>query len=145
MKEKLIQQLFALLQQKKKVIEENLHQLKESLFSETKSSAGDKHETARAMVQLEFEQISKQLHETESLISQFTRISSMSPSKIGLGSLIQTNHSWFYLSIPMGKIQIDGIEIFCLGINAPLASLFTNKNLGDSIKFGDTEYKILAK
>ncbi len=34
---------------------------KKALFSETKSSAGDKHETGRAMLQLEMEKTSQQL------------------------------------------------------------------------------------
>ena len=35
-------------------------ELFESLESETKSSAGDKHETGRAMIQLEIEKLGKQ-------------------------------------------------------------------------------------
>ncbi len=39
--------------------------LRESLDSETKSSAGDKHETGRAMLQLEREKAGSQLAEIE--------------------------------------------------------------------------------
>ncbi|MWD30855.1 3-oxoacyl-ACP synthase, partial [Aquicoccus sp. SCR17] len=41
--------------------------LQESLNSETKSSAGDKHETGRAMVQLEQEKLAQQLVELDRL------------------------------------------------------------------------------
>lgn len=143
MKQQLIEAVKLELDSKHQLASELVKQLQESLFSESKSSAGDKHETARAMVQIELEQASKQLLETETFISQFSKISTLNPVKIGLGSLIQTQHSWFYLSIPLGKIQVDEIEIFCIGIQAPLAILFTNKQQGDSIKFGDKEYTII--
>lgn len=44
-------------------LETILRELNESAANNTKSSAGDKHETERAMVQIEQEAIGKQLHE----------------------------------------------------------------------------------
>ena len=46
--------------------------LRESLESEQKSSAGDKHETGRAMVQLEQEKLGKQLHKLQRRASKHT-------------------------------------------------------------------------
>ena len=43
--------------------------LYDSLSLETKSSAGDKHETARAVIQLEREKIGEQIKKVEKLVS----------------------------------------------------------------------------
>lgn len=121
-----------------------VQQLQESLFSESKSSAGDKHETARAMVQIELEQASKQLKEVEQLIHNFEKIKTISRSTIGLSSLIETNLGWFYLSIPLGKVQVDQQEIFCLGQSAPISNLLLQQKVGDVFSFGAKSFKILA-
>jgi len=47
-------------------IQNTISEIQESLTSETKSSAGDKHETGRAMLQLEREKAGNQLSEINS-------------------------------------------------------------------------------
>ena len=49
-------------------------ELYESLNSETKSSAGDKHETGRAMIQLDREKIGQQVKEIEKEFELFSKI-----------------------------------------------------------------------
>ena len=65
------QQLYKLCQDfvenRKKTVQKNINEIQESLTSETKSSAGDKHETGRAMLQLEREKVGHQLAEIEKL------------------------------------------------------------------------------
>lgn len=46
-------------------IQGQIKELETALTSETKSSAGDKHETGRAMIQLEREKLGQQLAELE--------------------------------------------------------------------------------
>ena len=48
-------------------IQNNIKGIQEALTSETKSSAGDKHETGRAMLQLEREKLGRQLAEAEKM------------------------------------------------------------------------------
>lgn len=57
-----VQQHFLdLLDEKISVIRQKLDELQESLKNETKSTAGDKHETARAFVHIEQENTGRQL------------------------------------------------------------------------------------
>jgi hypothetical protein len=49
------------------LLKQTMNDLKESASNETKSTAGDKHETALAMLQIEQENTNKQL---ENLLSQ---------------------------------------------------------------------------
>ncbi|GAA4801623.1 hypothetical protein GCM10023330_04420 [Litoribaculum gwangyangense] len=46
-------------------VKKTINEIQESLLSETKSSAGDKHETGRAMIQIEREKAGNQLAEIE--------------------------------------------------------------------------------
>lgn len=121
-----------------------VQQLQESLFSESKSSAGDKHETARAMVQIELEQASKQLKDIEQLIHNFEKIKTISRSSIGLGSLIETNLGWFYLSIPLGKVKVNQQEVFCMGQSAPISNLLLQQKVGGTFSFGAKSFQIFA-
>jgi len=47
------------------IIKSTINDIQESLDSETKSSAGDKHETGRAMLQIDLEKACNQLSEIQ--------------------------------------------------------------------------------
>ena len=63
-------------------VESQIKQIQESLTSETKSSAGDKHETGRAMLQLEREKAGHQLAEVEKLKETLSKIELSKSSEI---------------------------------------------------------------
>ena len=58
-KEKLFFHCENYLQKRKDLLEQRKNELQLALTSETKSSAGDKHETGRAMIQIEREKLGK--------------------------------------------------------------------------------------
>jgi len=72
LKENLYQQCVLTVENRFKTIQEIISSHQKSLNSETKSSAGDKHETGRAMLQLEMEKAGQQL----ASIQQMKEISS---------------------------------------------------------------------
>src|ERR1041385_4187804 len=87
----------------------------ESANTDSKSSAGDKHETSRAMAQLEQEKIGKQLQETMDMKNMLQRSASVKPSKTATaGSIIFTEHGNFYLSVALGKIRQGKSEFFAI-------------------------------
>ena len=62
-----------------------IQEVNHALLSETKSTAGDKHETGRAMVQLEREKLGSQLAELEkmeNLLEQYEQIAEKNASFI---------------------------------------------------------------
>lgn len=116
----------------------------DSTTNESKSSAGDKHETSRAMAQLEQEKIGGQLSEMSKLSVILNRIDpTIVHSKIQLGSLIQTESGWFYLSVGIGAIQIANNTIFCMTIAAPLGKMLMGKKIGDEFIWQDKKIVIL--
>ena len=104
--------------------------------NETKSSAGDKHETGRAMAHLEQEKIAGQLSETNKLAEILHRIdSTQKHTKIQLGSLVDTTIGVFYISVGIGAIQIENTTIFCMTAAAPLGKELLGKTTGDEIEW----------
>lgn len=125
-------------------IQNEIKKIKESLDSETKSSAGDKHETGRAMLQLEREKLGQQLLEAEKMkrILDRTKVNSKN-GNIGLGSLAKTTKANYFVAISAGRFEIKGIEIFCISPFSPIGKLLLGKSIGESIHFKGLEQVIL--
>jgi len=115
----------------------------EAANNEEKSSAGDKYETTRAMMQIEKDKNAKQLEETIKLKKALSQINPNSTSNtIGLGSLVLTDKGNFYISISVGKIKADNIEYIAIAPTSPLGAGFMNKKAQDKAVFNGIEYKI---
>jgi len=107
-----------------------------ALSSETKSSAGDKHETGRAMLQLEIEKASQQLegiHEMRLILSKI-RIDDIS-EVIKLGSVVITNNGSYFLAISTGEINISGLKYFAVSTASPIGKLLLGKSVGNAFDF----------
>jgi transcription elongation GreA/GreB family factor len=122
-----------------------LHELSDSANSETKSSAGDKHETGRAMVQLEQEKLGRQLKEAEEQLAEFQKVDfSKQSSSIGQGSLIETDRGYFFMAGSIGKMEVNGEIVFVISGKSPLALVFTGKKQKDTVMFNGVSYRINA-
>ena len=113
---------------------ENLHRalldLKEGPNNESKSSAGDKHETARAMMQLEHEKISRQLDDLHRQKNALEKIDiTIGSSKIINGSLIKANSSYMFLSVAIGKINVDGKTVMVFSSQSPIGLKMLGKKI----------------
>ena len=107
-----------------------------SLQSETKSSAGDKHETGRAMLQLEMEKAGQHLVEINIMKEILAKINLDSNSNLAhLGSLIYTNKATYFLSISVGQIIIENEMFFAISASSPIGKLLLGKQKGDTITF----------
>ena len=115
----------------------------ESSNNETKSSAGDKHETARAMMQLEQEKLGKQLKEIEEQKTELVKLDiSKTPSLIAKGTLIQSDKGFLFLSIGLGKIVVDGEPVFAISPQSPLGLKLLGKKEKDIVEMNEVKYTI---
>lgn len=118
--------------------------LKASLGSETKSSAGDKHETGRAMLQLEQEKLGKQLHEAETLHRVLQQVpKDRKPEKAALGSLVTTDKNRYYIAVSAGKHEVDDWIVYCISASTPIGKLMLGKQVGDEFLFNGVRQRIL--
>src|SRR5690606_18346245 len=107
--------------------------LQESLDSETKNSTGDKHETGRAMVQLEQEKLAQQFTELERTKNILQRVDVRKRTEtIGLGSLVRTGVADYFIAISAGAFKQDGRPIYCISPDAPIAQLLMGKKKGET-------------
>ncbi|MFT5890663.1 MAG: hypothetical protein ACI9Y7_000756, partial [Dokdonia sp.] len=105
-----------------------------SLKEETKSSAGDKHETGRAMLQLERENAGKQLAEIEKLEVILHRISKdISSGPVHLGSVVMTSQANYFIGIPAGEIKTEVGVFYAIGVGSPIGQLLLGKREGDEV------------
>jgi hypothetical protein len=112
--------------------------------NDSKSSAGDKHETGRAMMQQAQEQLGKQLQEAEMKRASLARIQTLPTTEaIGEGSLVMTNENTLLLAAPLGKIQFEEKEVFVISMQSPLAQALKGKKSGESISFQQKQINIL--
>ncbi|SHE56671.1 hypothetical protein SAMN03080594_101642 [Arenibacter palladensis] len=124
-------------------INSNIDSLQEALTSETKSSAGDKHETGRAMIQLEREKLGNQLAEAQLLQELFKKIPPHTKtSMVGLGSLVITDQHNYYMGISAGELKMDGVSYFAIAPNTPIGKLLLGKAVGDMVVFNSRKIVI---
>lgn len=117
---------------------------KEALHSESKSSAGDKHETGRAMLQLEMEKAGQQLKEVDQMKLVLKRIQYNSISTtVSLGSVVVTENGNYFLGVSIGEFIIDKKPYFVISLNTPIGKLLLGKVKNDVFLFQGKQTKIL--
>lgn len=129
--------------QRMQIVQVAIDSASESGNDETKSSAGDKHETGRAMMQLEQEKNGKQLQEVLELQKLFEKIDpSKKARKAELGALVLTDKQNFYISISAGKMIVDNETYWSLSPQAPLAKKLMGLSEGEKMEFNGNSYRI---
>jgi len=114
-----------------------------SANEETKSSAGDKYETGRAMAQLEIEKNTKQLAEAEKLLGMLNSMLAENTSSVIIpGSLILTDKGVFYIAISIGQVTIDQNSYFIIAPDSPIGKVFMGKKNGDIVEWNKVTYSI---
>ncbi|MBC7451603.1 MAG: hypothetical protein H7259_08965 [Cytophagales bacterium] len=114
-----------------------------SANEETKSSAGDKYETGRAMAQLEIEKNTKQLAEVERMQSMMNLILPDRVSDVIIpGSLITTNKGIFYIAISIGLAELHGKSYFIITPDSPIGKVFMGKKAGEVVVWNNNSYTI---
>jgi transcription elongation GreA/GreB family factor len=146
-KEEVYRALLVQLQERVGELQQAWSELLESNQQEGKSSAGDKHETAGAMVHLEMEKLAKQLEEGR---RQLTEVEKYHPdritesSQVQMGSLVQTTTGWYYLITSLGKLTVNGETCFVLSGASPLGKMLMEKRVGDEILRDGKEIRIIG-
>ena len=126
-------------------VEEIISSNQKALQSETKSSAGDKHETGRAMLQLEMEKASQQLEGISVMNQILSKIDVSKSSKIAhLGSIISTEKANYFLSISAGQLLLDNKNYFAISVSSPIGKLLLGKKENDEVFFNGNLIKIKA-
>jgi transcription elongation GreA/GreB family factor len=144
MKAELLARCVELANSKVRALEKELSDMRQAVQSESKSTAGDKHETGRAMIHLEQEKLHQQLAEAKLMVAELQQVGVKPTTKIGLGSLVKTKKGTFYLAASLGKVELDGTHFFVVSVKAPIAKQFLGQQAGESANMNGMVYDILA-
>ncbi len=143
LKQKIYNHYLQVIQDKIAGLQKILADLKESGTNETKSTAGDKHETALAMLQIEQANVRGQLQEAQQQHSALEKINpAIVPAVIVPGSLIKTNKGYLFLSIAAGKAVIEGHTVMALSPQSPLGQQLIKANKGEAVTINNTIYTV---
>jgi len=124
-------------------IQRAMGEAQEAANHETKSSAGDKHETGRAMMQLETEKLNARLSE---VLSEQDRLRQIRPEKLSRsvepGALVITDTKKFYFSMGAGQLSVEGEEYFALSMQTPLGQVAKGRKKDDTFELRGQKYRI---
>ncbi|SOD97951.1 3-oxoacyl-ACP synthase [Spirosoma fluviale] len=115
----------------------------EAANSESKSSAGDKYETGRAMAQLERDRHAQLLAEAVKIERELKQlVIEKSYEIVQPGSVAITNRGLFFISIGAGKMALDGVDYFAVSAASPIGTLLAGHRVGDTVTFNKMAYQI---
>jgi len=122
-----------------------LADIKTARDGETKSSAGDKFETGRAMMQMEEAKLGGQLEEALKVRQVLDRIKpGVTPERIASGCLVATNRGNYFLAVGIGKVRIDGGVFFCTSLDSPIGNRLLGKVAGERLEFNGLDFEVLG-
>lgn len=116
---------------------------RESANDDTKSSAGDKYETGREMMQQEIDRNRKQLEESQKLKLILEQIDPAKPVALALnGALVTTNFGRFYISISRGQIMVDECIYFAVSSVSPIGLKLMKQTEGYEFDFNGKLFRV---
>lgn len=107
-----------------------------SFTSDTKSSAGDKHEVGRAMVQQELDKLEAQHAQLLVLQRELQRVPmERSLAQVAFGSLVTTDQGVYFIAIGLGPVLVDGYTCYAVSLASPIGQVLQGKATGDAVSF----------
>jgi len=126
-----------------KNLQQSMNDIQKAMLSETKSSAGDKHEIGRAMLQLEREQLGVQLLEIQKVKEALYQIDVSKPSQLACsGSVVFTTQANYFIAISAGEITFENNTFYAISPHTPIGQLLISQKVNDKIVFRDQKFKI---
>lgn len=125
-------------------LNKELSEASNAMEGDTKSSAGDKYETGREMIQQELNKLNTQkniaLKELQTLKAHNPLDS---PKSCQLGALVDTKSGIYYLTIPLGKIEVKSKDVFIISPISPIGQALIDLKKGDHFVLRNNKSEIL--
>ncbi|MEM1137704.1 MAG: 3-oxoacyl-ACP synthase [Bacteroidota bacterium] len=137
----ILKKLHQVLDEKIETINQAIASAKGARDSDTKSSAGDKYETGRAMMQIEIDNNNVQLNKTLQLKRELSSINANTEKDhVGYGSLVITSQGNYFLSIGLGKISVEKQDYYTISLASPIGKLLHSRTVGEKFLFQKREF-----
>ncbi|MDG3581948.1 MULTISPECIES: transcription elongation factor [Galbibacter] len=117
--------------------------IKESAENEDKTKGDEGEGSSGNGYGSNFTKILEYLEEANSLKAKLKQVDIFQTNDtVKQGSLVACSNGNFFLSIPLGKIILDGQTFFAISKEAPVGQLLIGKKIGDSISFNNNTYVV---
>lgn len=143
-KEKLLEQCLDMLRKRIADTEEAMRALQQSASEETKSSAGDKYETGREMIQQEMDKYAHTLTEAGKQIQVLEKLdtSFVSP-ETHVGSVVKTDQGNFFVAVSMNPFTVEEELYQPVSVHSPIGARLLKLKAGDSFSLNNRQYKVI--
>lgn len=139
----LYQACLEFVQQRIQTAEMALEQAREASNDDTKSSAGDKFETTREMMQQDISRNKSLLADARQQLQLLEAVRDIpAGTQIRNGSLVYTDNGIFYISISAGQLKGKGQQVFAISAISPIGKLLMGKKTSESFSFNKSHYTI---
>jgi hypothetical protein len=144
-KENIIATAQNLLNSKLIELEKAIFNVQNAANEESKSSMGDKYETGRAMAQNDRAMLENQKNELLKDIATFENINFEQETEfVKSGSLLQTSIGYILVSVSLGKIIEDGVNVMLISSVSPLGAELSGKKAKDVIEMNGRPIQIIG-
>jgi transcription elongation GreA/GreB family factor len=122
-----------------------IDKVQESIEGEQSSTAGNKFETARAMGHEELDRLNRQFYNLNQEMNILNQINASIPCEsVQLGALVITDKKMLYLSVALGKIELNNQVVFAVSVKSPIGQAIIGKMPHDKIRIGKNTEKIIT-
>ncbi len=114
----------------------------ESALSE-KGGSEDSQDSFREQMQLERNMYAKKLSEATEMLVLLQRINpDASFQQAGQGSMVSTDKQIFLIAGSLGKLTIDGTDVFVISNQSPIYDVMAGRRKGESFDFRGQKFSI---
>lgn len=128
--------------EKMMLCENLLSDLKKDISNETKSSAGDKFETSREMMQQEREKAEAQIQRLNKSLYFLESISGEKSSKVESGAMIRSGNLLLFFVPGFNNLEFEDKKIYTAAINSPIGQALKALSLNEKVIFNGKTYRI---
>jgi transcription elongation GreA/GreB family factor len=123
----------------KKVIAE----AQDAAANETKSSAGDKYETGREVMQQEIDLNLGRLNELKKLRTVMEQIlHTQSGAAVVPGAVVYTSNGNFYIAVSAGQLRVAGIIYYAVSAASPIGQKMVGQKAGHTFELNGKSFTI---
>lgn len=144
-KKELTEYMKGLLDARMQVAWEAMEAAQDSANDQSKSSAGDKYETARSMGQLDRNMHARQYEQVRQERVILERIGESEEMARGaIGALMETTAGWFFISVSLGAVKFEEQTVLAISSSSPVGLSLLGKEVGAQFQFLNKPHKITA-
>ncbi|WP_443939488.1 3-oxoacyl-ACP synthase [Pedobacter sp. MW01-1-1] len=144
LKNQLYQLCLTFIEKRIQNIEFSLQQARQASNDDTKSSAGDKYETTREMMQQEMDRNNKLLYEAGQQKIALQQIENVEAAKVVKnGSLVFTSEGNFYIAISAGELKVEQRQFYAVSQASPIGKMLIGHKIGEELSFNAKKYCII--